>query len=305
MADAGTEPPNDPMAQSGEAKAEVKKVSGRSASGSTILSREEELALLRRAAQGDRTAADRLITSHLPFVCNIARRYSRYGAPVNDLVQEGVIGLMQAVRKFNPDSGARLSTYAGWWVRVAIQEHVVSSWSLVRIGTTAAQKALFFRLRRMASDLSREDWTGADSPMRRLAARFHLGPEELQAMARRIAGRDQSLHQPAAGPEGRSEWLDQVPDERANPEQHTAAVHDGRFWHEKLRAALAELPEREQAIISRRYLTDAKISLEAVAREVGLSKERVRQLEAHALGRLRQMLDAAGAAMPSRKLARR
>lgn len=268
-----------------------------------FLSRDEEADLAARAAKGDAAAADRLISSHLPFVRAVARRYSRYGAPVNDLVQEGVIGLIHAVRKFNPESGVRLSTYAGWWVRVAIQEHVVSSWSLVRIGTTAAQKRLFFRLRRLANDLSRDDGP-MDEALRRLAARLRIRPEELQTLARRIGGRDQSLNQPIARSGEGDDWLGRVPDSRPDPEAQTAALRDGRFWSDKLSRALAALPERERWIISRRYLDGRKISLEAVARDVGLSKERVRQLEARALEELRRLMSAAllqqgGVGMPA------
>ena len=270
-----------------------------------FLSRDEEADLAVRAAKGDAAAADRLISSHLPFVRTVARRYSRYGAPVNDLVQEGVIGLIHAVRKFNPESGVRLSTYAGWWVRVAIQEHVVSSWSLVRIGTTAAQKRLFFRLRRLANDLSRDDGPMEDA-LRRLAARLRIRPEELQTLARRIAGRDQSLNQPIARSGDGDDWLGRVPDSRPDPEAQTAALRDGRFWNDKLSRALAALPERERRIISRRYLDGRKISLETVARDVGLSKERVRQLEARALEELRRLMSAAllqqgGVAMPAKE----
>ncbi|MET4697842.1 RNA polymerase sigma-32 factor [Constrictibacter sp. MBR-5] len=269
----------------------------------TFLSRDEEADLAARAAKGDAAAADRLISSHLPFVRAVARRYSRYGAPVNDLVQEGVIGLIHAVRKFNPESGVRLSTYAGWWVRVAIQEHVVSSWSLVRIGTTSAQKRLFFRLRQLASDLSRDDGP-MEEALRRLATRLRIRPEELQTLARRIAGRDQSLNQPIARSGAGDDWLGRVPDSRPDPEAQTAALRDGRFWSDKLHRALAALPERERRIISRRYLDGRKIPLEAVARDVGLSKERVRQLEARALDELRRLMSAAllqqgGAAMPA------
>ncbi len=261
--------------------------------GERSLSRDEENALAVRLLEGDTAAAQRLIVSHLPFIVNIARRYSRYGPPLNDLVHEGVVGLIQAVRRFSPERDVRLSTFAVWWVRAAIQEHVVRSWSLVRIGTTAAQKALFFRLRRLAAEAGAGAVTAErmDERLRRLAARFGLKPEEIRALAARIGGRDYSLNQPAGA--GAAEWLELVPDPRPSPEQRTVAASETRFWRQRLTEALQALPPREQLIIRRRYFAEAKVSFETIARELGLSKERVRQLEAKALNELRDLIRSA------------
>jgi RNA polymerase sigma-32 factor len=268
------------------------------------LSREEENALAARMRAGDTEAADRLVTSHLPFVTALARRYSRYGLPLNDLVQEGVVGLLQALGRFNPEQNVRLSSFAAWWVRAAIQAHVVRSWSLVRIGTTAAQKSLFFRLRRIAADtrlgmLGRDE--AGDDLLHRLAVRFGVSPDELRTLARRISARDRSLNAPAVRSGARwsgVEWLALLPDPRPSPEEHSVQASEARAWRQRLAEALAALPPRERLIISRRHLAEATLSFAAIARELGLSKERVRQLEAQAMGELRRIVGAAGTPAP-------
>ena len=267
--------------------------------GFQLLSREEESVLAARLREGDAAAADRLVTSHLPFITAIARRYSRYGLPINDLVQEGVVGLMQALGRFNPAQNVRLSTYAVWWIRAAIQDHVVRSWSVVRIGTTAAQKTVFFRLRRIATESGREFGDAVEERLRRLAARFGLAPEEIRSLARRIGARDRSLDQPAAAGAGTA-WVDLLPDPTPSPEQRTLEASEARFWKRCLLEGLAALPPRERFIICRRYLAEGKISFAAIAAELGLSKERVRQLEAKALAELRAIVNAAaGSSAPA------
>lgn len=257
------------------------------------LSREEEAALALRLRQGDAAAAERLVTTQLPFVMALARRYSRYGPPVGDLVQEGVLGLLQAMRRFNPELNVRLSTYAGLWVRAAIQDHVVRSWSMVRIGTTVTQKSLFFRLRRIAGEMGAGLDEAIEERLRRLAARFGTSADELRALARRIGGRDRSLNETLPGARHR-EWLDLLPDPAPSPEQRSVEASESRFWRRRLAQALASLPPREQLIIRRRYLAEMKASFEAIARELNLSKERVRQLEAQALRELRRLVPIAG-----------
>ena len=267
------------------------------------LSREEESELTLRVREGDSSAADRLIASHLPFITAMARRYSRYGLPMNDLVQEGVVGLIQALGRFNPNQNVRLSSFAIWWIRAAIQEHVVRSWSLVRIGTTAAQKALFFRLRQMAAemrpgrDLGRDLGDVLEERLGRLAARFGVAPEELRTLLCRIGARDRSLNEPyGAGRE--TEWIELLPDPSPSPEERSADASEANYWKQRLTNALAALPPRERFIIHRRYLAEGRISFATIARELGLSKERVRQLEADALTELRRIVAAAAGPSP-------
>jgi len=260
------------------------------------LSVEEERELAARARAGDGSAARLLVECHLPFVAGIARRYSRYGLPANELVQEGVIGLIQAIRRYNPSSDARLATYAMLWVKAAMRDHVIRSWSVVRIGTTARQKALFFRLRRLATDLGSGiaglDGERVDETVRALAQRFAMPSAEILALARRIGGRDRPLEHRPGDPPAPS-LSDRLVDPCPSPEDATIENEDGRFWRSLLAQGLESLPHRERVIIQRRHLTEAKCSFAAIAAELGLSKERVRQLEATALERLRTFIVAA------------
>jgi len=254
------------------------------------LTRREERELLGRMQRGDAAATARLVLGHLRFVVHIARRYRRYGHPLTDLIQEGMVGLMLAVRRFNPDRDVRLATYAMWWIRASIQDYVVRSRSLVRIGTTAAQKSLFFNLRRRIGELVDAE-SVSDDFARALAERFNTSVAEIVGFARRIAGPDQSLEAPT-GEGGTSRLIDLVRDERPTPEDALVAASEGRLWRERLKGALAVLPPRELLIIRRRFLADKAPSRAALGAELGLSKERVRQLEMRALGRLRDLLQA-------------
>lgn len=257
-----------------------------------LLSREEEADLAKRSAAGDDDALARLITSHRQFVIKIARKYKNYGLPMQDLVQEGMVGFIQAVRRFDPAREARLSTYAMWWIRASIQDHVVRSWSLVRVGTTAAQKALFFRVRRMMADLK----VGADAfteeACQALAQRFGMPLKDVLATVRRASGLDQSLDRPVARADTeRSEsWLDQLADEAPDPESHVAEASERKFWQTLIERALGRLGPREAFIIRSRYLKDRVPTREALGRELGISKERVRQLETRAMEKLRSLL---------------
>jgi RNA polymerase sigma-32 factor len=251
-----------------------------------MLSRDEESRLARSVQLGDAAAGVRLVLSHLRFVVRVARGYRHSGVPMADLVQEGTVGLIQAVRRFNPDQGTRLATYAMWWIRASIQERVVRSWSLVRVGTTAAQKALFLSLRRRG--------TGelTDTLARAFAQRFGVKPSEVVDLARRAFARDRSLDEPS-GERGRSDRLSLLPDSGSTPEERVAEAGQLRFWRALLWRALSALPPREQVIIRRRYLSEARATFEALSHELGLSKERVRQLESAALGKLKSRLAAA------------
>jgi len=261
----------------------------REAQRQPMLSREEEAELARRSMTGDAAAAAQLIASHLRFVIRIARGYRSYGLPMNDLVQEGVLGLMQAARKFNPDRDVRFATYAMWWIRAAIQDHVVRSWSLVRIGTTAAQKALFLNLRRKMGELVDGADALGEEILAPLAKRFQMPLRDVVSLARRAAGRDHSLNQQAAGV-GAEDWLERLADPRPSPEDSVAEASETTFWSGLLERAIAMLPPREQIIIRERFLSEAVKTREAIGRQLGISKERVRQLEAAALDKLRDIL---------------
>tara|TARA_R110000787_G_scaffold14814_3_gene45541 strand:+ start:288 stop:1160 length:873 start_codon:yes stop_codon:yes gene_type:complete len=252
------------------------------------LSRHEERDLLRRLKRGDAEAATKLVTSHLRFVLHIARRYRSHGHSLADLVQEGTVGLLEAVKRFNPERGVRLSTYSMWWIRAAIQDYVIRSRSLVKIGTTAAQKSLFLNLRRAMAQ--RLDGDGiSDDIARWMASRFNTSVADVVAFARRIARPDHSLDTPL-GEDMLSSQIEQIVDDRPTPEDTLVAASEGRLWRDGLRRALAALPPREHMIITRRFLADHAPSRTALAAELGLSKERVRQLEVRALERLKTVL---------------
>ncbi len=255
------------------------------------LSREEERELLVRARGGDAAAATRLITSHLRFVMHIARRYRNSGHPLSDLFQEGTVGLMEALKRFNPERDVRLATYAMWWIRSSIQDYVVRSASLVRVGTTAAQKSLFFNLRRRVGELMDSDMISEDFA-RSLAGRFNMSVAEVVNLARRIARPDQSLDVPVSR-DSSALLIDQIADKGPTPEEAVAEAGESRLWRTRLADALAKLPPRELLIIRRRFLAEITPSRAALGAELGLSKERVRQLEVRALERLRELMPAA------------
>jgi len=255
------------------------------------LTRAEEAALARRAWEGDAQAASRLIVSHLRFVLHIARRYVRNGLPIGDLLQEGTVGLIEAVRRFNPDRDVQLSSYAVWWIRVAMQDYAIRSRSLVRMGTTSAQKSMFFTLRQRVSQPAEGDWLSEDF-IGVLANRFNTSVAEVTNLARRIAQPDQSLDETPVSGAGAS-LLDQLADGSPTPEDQVASASERRLHRDCLASGLSKLPERERFIIGRRFFAEPKPSRAALGVELGLSKERVRQLEVRALERLREMLLAA------------
>ncbi len=255
------------------------------------LTRAEETELARLAMEGDAAAATRLIVSHLRFVLHLARGYGRYGTPIAELLQEGTVGLMEAVRRFNPERDVQLSSYAAWWIRAAMQDYVIRSRSLVRMGTTSAQKSMFFTLRRRVSQLADGDWLGEDF-VAGLADRFNTSVAEVTALARRLAQPDQSLDEtPPSGLGGT--LLDRLADESPSPEDQVVTAREQRLHRDTLAAGLSELPPRERFIIGRRFFVEPRPSRAALGAELGLSKERVRQLEVRALERLREMLLAA------------
>ncbi|MGE0734154.1 MAG: RNA polymerase factor sigma-32 [Alphaproteobacteria bacterium] len=258
-----------------------------------ILTQAEELQLAKRSLAGDPQASQRLVQSHLRFVISIARKYRRYGVPMQDLVQEGIVGLMHAVRKFDPQRDNRLSTYAMWWIRAAIQDHVLRSWSVVRTSTATAPKALFFRVRRMMAELRGGADALTEDVLAPLAKKFGMEMREVMALARRAAGGDRSLHEPAfrAGDNGAVPLLlDRLADDAPSPEDHAIAASDRHYRKGLIARALEKLPLRERTIIKRRYLGERAPTRDTIAVELGISTERVRQLELRALGKLRQLL---------------
>lgn len=252
-----------------------------------LLSLQEECELALRLRAGDEAAARRLIVSHLRFVIRIARRYRNTGLPLADLVQEGSVGLILAVRRFRPEREARLSTYAMWSIRAAIQDYVVRSWSTVRAGTTAKQKSLFFSLQRVLSG----DTGALETRLADFARRSGTRMADILIVARRLAARDRPLDAPALDADGNpGSALANLADDRPDPEQQLAAASERRLIAAAIAAGCARLAPRELHIIRRRYLAQAGVTLEAVARELNLSKERVRQLERQALAKLRDAM---------------
>lgn len=249
-----------------------------------MLSRDEERALARKAASGDREAVSRLIASHLRLVIKIADRYRAPGLAKADLVHEGCIGLIQALKRFNPDHDARLSTYAMWWIKSAIQDHVVKSWSMVRIGTSTAQKSLFFNLRRMRAALSDTGDSLSEAAARSIAKALNVTERDVRSMADRLRGPDRSLDERRG--EDESSWLDELPDPATDLEQSVIRRDELRHRLRLLATALGQLKDRERLVITRRYLSGVAVTLEGLGKELGVSKERVRQIEARAVAKL-------------------
>ncbi|MBF0454826.1 MAG: RNA polymerase sigma factor RpoH [Magnetococcales bacterium] len=252
---------------------------------SPILTSEEEFDLaVRYREQHDLDAAHQLVSSYLRYVVKIAKEYQNYGMRVMDLIQEGSIGLMQAVKKFDPHKGFRLSTYAMWWIRSAIQEFVLRSWSLVKIGTTTSQRKLFFKLRQSKKSIDRLDNLEAE----KIGDLLGVTTRDVLEMDGRMSGRDDSLNRPAID-EG-NEIQDLLPDGRANQETLMLESEQERLKRESVSKALASLNEREKSIITWRLLTDPPLTLEDIGEQLEISRERVRQLEKKALEKMRKTL---------------
>ncbi len=230
---------------------------------------------------GDREAAHQLVTSHLRLVAKIAMGYRGYGLPIGEVVSEGNVGLMQAVKRFDPDKGFRLATYAMWWIKAAIQEYILRSWSLVKMGTTANQKKLFFNLRKAKGRISALD-EGDLKPdqVKHIATRLGVTEQDVVDMNRRLGG-DASLNSPLRE-EGDGEWQDWLVDDSPSQETIVAAEQEGRNRLAALRDALDVLNARERRIFEARRLADDPITLEDLSTEFGVSRERVRQIEVRA-----------------------
>jgi RNA polymerase sigma-32 factor len=253
-----------------------------------MLEPHEEYMLAKRWREhGDREAAHKLVTSHLRLVAKIAMGYRGYGLPISEVVSEGNVGLMQAVKRFEPEKGFRLATYAMWWIKAAIQEYILRSWSLVKMGTTANQKKLFFNLRKAKGRISALD-EGDLRPdqVKHIATQLGVTEQDVIDMNRRLGG-DASLNAPLRE-EGEGEWQDWLVDDSASQENVLAAEEEGQNRLQALRSALSVLNPRERRIFEARRLSDDPITLEDLSTEFGVSRERVRQIEVRAFEKVQE-----------------
>lgn len=248
---------------------------------------ELELATLWRD-KGDEKALHELVQSYTRLVVSMASRFRNYGLPMGDLIQEGNIGLMQAASRFEPERGLRFSTYASWWIRSSIQDYVLRNWSIVRTGTTAAQKSLFFNLRRLRARIeSRNGQEGlGDEGRRQIAKELDVNLSDVEDMEARLAANDQSLNA-TIGEDGETDWQSFLADSRPNPEDVVIGMKDAQTRSTWLQQALGELSDREQTIIRERHLVYEPVTLEELGKQLGVSKERVRQLEQRAMDKLK------------------
>jgi len=269
----------------------------RQAMRAEYLDAETEAALARAwRDRRDEAALHRLVSAYMRLAISMASKFRRYGAPMNDLIQEASLGLMKAADKFDPDRGVRFSTYAVWWIKASIQEFVMRNWSMVRTGSTSSQKALFFNLRRVQAQIQREaeaEGVMLDAAQLREKVAISIGVSmaDVEMMEGRLSGSDLSLNAPQSSDEEGREWVDTLEDEGGNPEAHVTEAHDGAKMRDWLKQAMGQLSVRERYIVSQRRLIDEPRTLESLGEELGLSKERIRQLEAQAFGKMRKSLE--------------
>jgi RNA polymerase sigma-32 factor len=260
-----------------------------------MLAKDEEFMLAKAWQEHeDPEAAHRLVTSHLRLVAKIAMGYRGYGLPIGEVISEGNVGLMQAVKKFDPDRGFRLATYAMWWIRASIQEYILRSWSLVKMGTTAAQKKLFFNLRKAKSEISAlQEGDMHPDQVSQIATKLGVLNEEVISMNRRLSGGDASLNSPMRA-DSESEWQDWLVDD-TTPSQETvvADTQEKSLRMGLLEEAMTELTDRERHILTERRLKDDPTTLEELASQYGVSRERVRQIEVRAFEKLQKSMKAA------------
>jgi RNA polymerase sigma-32 factor len=254
-----------------------------------MLEREQEYELARRwRERGDRDAANQLVTSHLRLAAKIAMGYRGYGLPVSEIISEGNIGLMQALNRFEPEKGFRFSTYAIWWIRAAIQDYILRSWSLVKIGTTANQKKLFFKLRSVKSKIAAFD-SGDLRPdqVALIAKNLDVDEQDVVDMNRRLGG-DKSINAPLHEDGETGEWQDHLVDQSPSPEAIAVEQDDKEHQHKALIAAIDVLDDRERRIFEARHLVDEPLTLEDLAEQFNVSRERIRQIEARAFEKVRK-----------------
>ncbi len=244
----------------------------------------------------DEQALHRLVTAYMRLAISMASRFRRYGAPMSDLIQEASLGLMKAADKFDPERGVRFSTYAVWWIKASIQEFVMRNWSMVRTGSTSSQKALFFNMRRVQAQLSREaaqEGVALDAAQlrQRVAEVIGVPLSDVEMMEGRLSGSDFSLNATQSSDEEGREWVETLEGDSAGPEENVTETHDGETMKAWLIEAMGHLTDRERYIVTERRLIDEPRTLESLGRELGLSKERIRQLEAQAFGKMRKSLE--------------
>jgi len=253
-----------------------------------MLSREREFEIARLwREEGDEDALHELVTAYVRLVVSMASKFGNYGLPLGDLVQEGNVGLMQAAFRFEPEREIRFSTYASWWIKSAMQDYILRNWSIVRSGTSAAQKSLFFNLRWLRAKIQNpEEGKVSSATLMTIAEKLRVKLKDVENMSNRLASRDQSLSAPISE-EGDDSIGDFLPDNQPNPEEVTIRVCDGEIRGRWLRSAMGELSDREQLIIRERRLNEDKVTLEALGNRLGITKERVRQIEHKAFEKLK------------------
>ena len=256
-----------------------------------LLTKEDEVNYIRSwQLHRNKESINKIVSSHLRLVISLANKFKNYGLPINELVQEGNVGLMQAVDKFDLNRDVRFSTYASWWIKAAMQTFILKNWSIVRIGTTAAQKSLFFKLKTIMTKIEKENNTSFnDYHQRKLAEDIGIKFKDIEEMKGRLSGSDQSLNA-TFSENSELEVQDLLIDERASPEQNAILTKDTKTISKLINEALNKLPEREKKIIGARQLSENTITLQELGKDLGISKERVRQLENRAFSKLKLSL---------------
>jgi RNA polymerase sigma-32 factor len=259
-----------------------------------MLEPDEEYMLAKRWKEAqDADAAHRLVTSHLRLVAKIAMGYRGYGLPLSELISEGNVGMMQAVKRFDPDRGFRLATYAMWWIRAAIQEYILHSWSLVKMGTTAAQKKLFFNLRKLKGQLQAvEEGDLSPENLKKIATELDVPEADVVSMNRRLASPDHSLNAPLRA-DSEGEWQDWLVDESESQETQLGERQELGLRRDLLEKAMAHLNDRERHILTERRLQENPTTLEDLSQQYGISRERVRQIEVRAFEKLQKAIKSA------------
>ena len=256
-----------------------------------LLSKEDEINFIKEwQLSKNQKSLNKIVSAHLRLVISIANKFRNYGLPINELVQEGNVGLMQAVDKFDLDRDVRFSTYSSWWIKAAMQTFILKNWSIVRIGTTAAQKSLFFKLKTIMSKIEKDnDSSFNDYHQQKLAEDIGVKFKDIEDMKGRLSGSDQSLNA-TFSENSELEIQDLLVDQRASPEQNAILTKDTKTISNLINEALNKLPEREKKIIGARQLSENTVTLQELGKDLGISKERVRQLENRALNKLKLSL---------------